>query len=482
MQVKVNKSSAVKAELIITNTKEEVNIAYENAYKLAKKGVKIAGFRKGKAPLNLVEQHLGESVYKNVAEELLHSNLNECLSTLKPNPVSMPEMTVVLCDRDKGAKFEGFYDLPPKIEIGKYKKIEVNEKKANVTSEDITTCLKAKQKLRSYMQPRDGGAKWDDTITFDLLISHNGKQLYKKNKITTSLSQKEDEHEHHHEHSHKDGQHDHFHFLPNMAEKILGMKEGEEISVQLELKKDFTDKKYAGKNLDLKIKLTACHYNSMPTIDDEFAKDLGNFENLSQLKEEIRNRILKYIGDVVKLDTKEEIIVKVIADSKINFPKSMLDMKYKSRLESIFKELGIVRPEKVSDNNHFEELSKITNTKPEELHTLLLEASEKSLRKEITCLEVANQEDIKLSDDEIKEYLKRYQIKISEDKKEIDKFIENLRVAYDGPYAGLYQSIVQDKTLEFIYENAKRNIKGEVTVKQLIEEGKIDSKFYTWIV
>lgn len=190
MEFKTKKQDNATVELIIKFKPDEVNDAYQKAYQKAQKKFKLPGFRAGRVPLDLVEKHLGESVVEEALHELVHSALDEIISDLNPQPISVPRFTEVeQIDRAKGATIKGQYDTFPIIKLGKFRKIKVTEDQPVIKDEHIQKELERLQQERATLMTREGAAQMDDYVQVDIQIRRKdtGKNLYKNQNLNVQL-------------------------------------------------------------------------------------------------------------------------------------------------------------------------------------------------------------------------------------------------------------------------------------------------------
>ncbi len=321
MQFKVRKLSHTQAEISITNTKDEVETAYQIAFKLAQKDLRLPGFRKGKAPIQMVERHLEKTVWKDAVNELLRKNIKKCLSTAEPKAASLPEMEVLEFERKKGASFIGKYDLFPYIKLGQYKKIEIEESLFVIEEKDILTELEKIRKGKALLREREENEKIvkGDQVCLEIKITvsepknntnqKTGKMVtdeiifqHENLKVTLGNNQ----------------------LLPGIDDEILNMIKEEEKNFNLDVEDEFIDKRFSGKKLSVYVKLLECHYEELPELDDELAKDLGEYENLNELKKEIENKIKEYSSQIILKKSKATILEKLVLSSEVFFSDNLL--------------------------------------------------------------------------------------------------------------------------------------------------------------
>ena len=460
MQVKVRKLSEVKAELRITNTAEEVEEAYQAAYKSARKSIKVPGFRKGKAPVEMLEKHLGERVVEDAIRKLLTQNLEQCLKNLEPKPASLPDISIKSFERHKGAAFVGDYDLPAKLTLGKYKKIEVSQDLPQADPESVQKRLEVLQRYHVSIHSREEeeGAQMKDLLELSLRIKHKDEKLFQAKKQKFVLDEK--------------------HMLPGIPEQVLGMKLGEEKSFQLSIAEDFADSKYAGKELDVQLKLAGCSYEELPVLDDEFARDCGDFENLTELKEKIRTKLQEKAQKILEENLKNEIVAKAVSDSKIMLPERQVQGMSEELLQSFF---GDLKWDTSQKKLSIEEVARLMNKNPEELQAKFRKQSEFMLGRFLVLYEIGDTENMSLEEKDLEKVL-RAKLPPSIPDEELDLNVKSamkaLRKKDREEARAMYRRAYLEKVIDWLHANAKIKPGKEISISQLIEDKILDEAVF----
>ena len=451
MQVKVRKLSEVKAELTITNTVQEVEEAYQAAYKSAQKDLRLPGFRKGKAPMEMLEKHLGERIVNEAMNELLEQNLKKCMDTLEPAAATLPAMKVKNFDRKKGATFIGPYELFAKIIPGKYKKVEVSEDWPKVDPESIQKKLEAMQKSRVNSYPREEGAQMKDIIGLNLSIRHNNESLLQIENKQILLDEE--------------------HTLPGIPQEILGMKAEEEKNFQLTMTEDFRDSKYAGKELDIHVKLLRCSYEELPPLDDEFARDCGDFESLEELKAGIRSKLLKEGKKALEKDLKYKIVAKIVSESEVILPEHQIQETAEGLLQSFFGNAIKNAPKKPLS---IAEVARLINEKPEKLQTALHERSKHMLSELFVLQKIAELQGISVEEKDLAQAISKQLGTSSIADVDMRAYMEVLMEKDRKTARAIYREAHFEKTVDWLHANAKIKRGKEVSISKLIEDEVLD--------
>lgn len=464
MEVKVRKLSDVKTELTISNTAQEVEEAYQIAYKSAQKNLKLPGFRKGKVPREMLEKQVSPLIVEEAAKILLSQNLEKCMGTLEPAPSTFPSMEVKNFDRKKGAFFLGSYELSANVVLGKYKKVELSKDLPKIEPENIQKKLEAMQKFRARLCPREDGVQIGDILEMDMSIQHKNKNLlsYKKKKIFL----------------------DEEHVLPGMLKEVLGMKVNEEKSFQLVIPEDFREAEYAGKKLDIAMKLWGCHYKDFDPLDDEFARDCGDFKNLEELKEAIRFKLLEKAQKAIEIDLQYQILAKIISSSEVILSEHIIQDANEEILKSSFE--GMIKNRNLKSIS-IKEISRLINKKPEEMEAALRKRSIAILSEILVVRKIAELEELPVKEEDIavvleEQFPHRHDLLKDRgasgaimDVKSIMKTLEEK----DRKEAELvYRKARIRKVLDWLYANARIKSGKEVKLSELIERGVLDESVF----
>lgn len=440
MEFKTKKQDNATVELIIKFKPDEVNDAYQKAYQKAQKKFKLPGFRAGRVPLDLVEKHLGESVVEEALHELVHSALDEIISDLNPQPISVPRFTEVeQIDRAKGATIKGQYDTFPIIKLGKYRKIKVTEDQPVIKDEHIQKELERLQQERATLMTREGAAQMEDYVQLDIQIRRKdtGKNLYKNQNLNVQLGKTAT--------------------LPGLDEHLVGMHAEEEKEVDLDIDEDFPDAKFAGNTVTARVKVLDCKFASYPELNDEFAKDVGEYENLAALKSKLRDDMDKEARRALKSRSTQEILNAIVEGSKLIVPDSLIQNEVDRRIEQLGQRLGMKKPT-------LDDLVRISGENRDKLEADLKAGAQKAVYDQLVVSEISKEIKLEVEQSEIeKEVQERFGQMIPPD--QMQRFLQNEELLDDVRSRLLFM-----KSLDWIYANADVRPGREVAYDELQSE------------
>ena len=424
MEYKTKNKGDATVEIIIKNTPEEVDEAYQSAYQKARSSLKLPGFRKGKAPLDLVAKHLGDSVANDAARALIGDTLQEILEELDPPPINMPTFDVEEFDRDKGAVYKGQYDTVPEVKLGKYKKVKVTLDETKGEDADVQKELDRLQKEHALLKTReDEPVVADDQVTLELEIFENETSLYQNESYQLTAG----------------------------GEDLLQVPE-----LAAEFPGDHSDTNLAGKKTQVKAKVKEVSFNELPALDDDFAKDMGQYETLQGLKDDIRGKIQEHLDTHVRGKAQREIISSIVEDSKIIVPASIVENEYNRRIQQIQQRYG--------KEMNLETFAAAVGQNVEQLQSEFRTAADKSVREEIVLLEVSKKEKIEVTMEDMEAELKTT-LGGQFPEERLKELLDNTEVQDD-----IKSRLMYKKTVDWLLENAAPKTGKVVTLESLQAE------------
>jgi trigger factor len=380
MGIKIDYFPKSKVKLETSFDQKESISFFEKALESLGKNVEIPGFRKGFVPKEILKDSLSrEEILNEVAKIVSREVLEKAQEEFDLQIISQPQIFFKKIDETKiEATFEFF--IFPKVSIQGWKDVVKTTKKREikVLPAELEEVLKDIQRSRAKLVRKTTGAQKGDEILIDGEIRSGGVKIENgdiKNQRIILGERK---------------------MVQGFEENLLGLKENEEKEFSIKIPEDFWQKKWAGKNLEFKIKVKAVFQRELPTLDDEFARSLGNFENLEKLKESIKEGLLIEKEEAEKTRWASEVISKIVQISKIDLPEIMIEKEKEILLEEL--------KARVEENGlPFSEYLLQLNLSEEKLKEGLTEAAQKRLKEELVIAQIAKEEDIKVSQEEIED-------------------------------------------------------------------------------
>ena len=419
---KTEKANEVKLE--ITVEAEKFENAMKKVYFQNAKYFNIPGFRKGKAPMNIVEKYYGAQIfYEDAFNEVATEAYDEALEANKIDAVSRPVVDIKQMEKGKDVIFTAVVQTKPEVELGKYKGIEIPKVEYKVEEKDIEHELGHMQEHNSRLITVDDRALENGdiaTIDFEGFVDgvafDGGKAEGHELEIGSGS------------------------FIPGFEEQLVGMKIDEEREIKVTFPKEYFSKDLAGKEAMFKVKLHEIKRKELPELDDEFAKDVSEFDTLAELKASIKEKIEKNNEQRQKYETEDLAIKAVCEDVKVDIPSGMVEFEVENMMKDFEQRLSY---QGLNLDQYLKMIGKTEEEMKKEYEPQAIEA----IKSRLVLEAIIKAEKIEASEDEIKakmeEMAKNYGKKVEEISEN-----ENLK-------RYLKEGIESEKALEFIVSNAK---------------------------
>ena len=320
MKCKVEKTeNANEVKLELTIEAEKFDEAIKKVYFQSAKYFNIPGFRKGKAPINIVEKYYGKEIfYEDAFNEVVPDELEEALKENNIEVLSKADIDVKQIEKGKDLIFTAVFQTKPEAELGKYKGIEIPKIEYTVSDEDINHELGHMQEHNSRLisiedRPVEKGdiAVIDFEGFVDGVAFEGGKAEGHELEIGSNT------------------------FIPGFEDQIIGMKIDEERDIKVKFPDEYFSKDLAGNDATFKVKLHEIKKKELPELDDEFAKDVSEFDTLEELKKSIKDRIEKDNEQKQKYETEDAVIKAVCENVKVDIPSGMVETETEDMLRNI---------------------------------------------------------------------------------------------------------------------------------------------------
>ena len=310
MNVKVEELENSEVKLEITVSAEKFEEGMNKAFFKNAKYFSVPGFRKGKAPRARVEKYYGEHVlYEDAFNEIAPEIYEEALKENNIEAVARPEIDITQIGNGKDLIFTAIVTVKPKVELGKYKGIKIEKKEYPVTDEDVDNAIKAmaEKNARIITCDDDKILEKGDTavIDFEGFVGGEAFEGGKGENYSLEIGSNT--------------------FIPGFEDQLIGLKKGEETDVNVSFPENYFSKELAGKPATFKVKVNEIKTKEYPKMDDEFAKDVSEFDTLKELKADTRAHLEEENSRRAKYEMEEDAIEEVTHSAKIDIPAKMLD-------------------------------------------------------------------------------------------------------------------------------------------------------------
>jgi len=417
MKTEIKKLPDSQIEIFFEISAEEFKDYFSKAIENLGKEIEIEGFRKGKAPKEILESKLDQGkILQEAASLAINENYTKAVLENKIEAISNPKIEILKVAKGSPFEFRAKIFILPEVKLPDYKEIasKVKPKEVFVEDKEIEKAINWLQKSRAKLSPKDGPAARGDFVEIDFssLQIENGKN-YKDSFILGEG-----------------------HFVPGFEEKLEGMQKDEEKEFSLKFPDDYLKKELAGKEAVFKVRMVSIQKIELPEITDDWAKSLGNFVSLAALRESIKEGIKIEKENEESIRVSQEILEKISENSKIEIPMYLIEME-KNRIMNNLKH-RVSETLKISFNDYLVKIQK----KEEELLESFKAEAEKNIKNFLILKEIAKIEKIDASNEEIEneinKIIKNYDI---DQVKKLD--LEKLKIYIED-------EIKKEKTLKFL--------------------------------
>ena len=376
MNVKNTEKAAGKATIVIEVEKAEFDAALTKAYNKARKDIYVPGFRKGKAPRKVVEGMYGAKVfYEDAVNEIFPEIYEQAISAQALKVVGMPSVTKLDDGEDGGVVLTVETDLYPEVTLGDYKGLEVPKAEVNVTDDEVEAELNRMAERNSRIETVDRPAQEGDTVILDFEGFDNGVAFEGGKAEGYSL---------------KLGSHS---FVPGFEEALVGLSAGDEKDVDVTFPENYTPE-LAGKPVVFKCKIHEVKETILPEKDDEFAKDVSEFDTLDALRADIRTKRENERREAVERAFESAAVEKAAANMTCEIPASMVEEQVDKNLEQFAYQLQM-------NGMKLEDYAKMMGGDMNALRSSMRPMAETTVRNNVLLSAVVEAENITVSDEEV---------------------------------------------------------------------------------
>lgn len=423
MSVKIEKQDNSKVVLEFTMSKEDFNKNLDKAFAKNAKYFKAPGFRNGKVPRAIVEKMYGETVlFDSVIENTVDEEYRIAIEENNLEVVSKPELDIKQIGKDKDLIYTVTVFVKPEAIVKDYKGIEVKKFNTKVSKKDIDNALEqARDKNARTVTVEDRALEMKDisTIDFEGFVDGVAFEGGKGENFELTIGS---------------GQ-----FIPGFEEQLVGMKIGEEREINVKFPDEYHAENLAGKDAMFKVKLISIKSKVLPELDDEFAKDISEFDTLEEYKKDVEKKLKEEKEKQAEADKEAQAIEKIVENTEVNIPDSMIEDQMEQMVEQFNANLSY-------QGLNLETYCKYLGTTVEAFKETLKPQATKDVKLKLALEYIAKTENITATDEDIN-------AKIDELAKEYGN--ENADSLKNNENIKKYMSerVLQDKTLKVVLDN-----------------------------
>ena len=425
MSVKVeNTENKNEVKLSFTVEAEKFDEAMKKVYVKTAKYFTIPGFRKGKAPMQMVEKHYGSEIfYEDTFNELVPEIYDEAIKENKIEAVSRPNIDITQIGKGQDLIFTAVVQTKPEVTLGKYKGIELKKIEYNVSDKEVEHELghMAEHNAR-LVTIEDRPVEKGDIAVIDFEGFLDGKPFEggKAEKHELEIGSNT--------------------FIPGFEDQVIGMKIDEEKDLNVTFPEDYFSKDLAGKPVVFKVKLHEIKKKELPKMDDEFAKDVSEFDTLEELKNSIKEKLQKENDDKAKYETEDSAIKAVCDNVELEIPSGMIETEIDNMVKDVEQRLQY-------QGLTLDQYYKLSGKPEAVMRDEMKETAEKNVKSRLVIEAIIKAEDIKPEDKEVEDKLKEMAKNYN---KTEDEMLKN---TYLKDY--ITDNMKYEKAVKFIVDNAK---------------------------
>ena len=382
MSLQVEKLEKNMAKLTIEVPAEEFDAAIKYAYTKNKNKFSIPGFRKGKAPLAMLEKMYGAGIfYEDAANEVIDASYPKAAEESKEEIVSTPEIKVTQIEKGKAFIYEATVALKPEVTLGEYKGVEVKKAEAVVTDEDVENELTAARKKNGRLIDVEDGTIEDGDNTIIDFTGYIDDKTFDGGAGT--------------DYPLVIGSHS---FIEGFEDQLIGKKKGETCDVNVTFPAEYHADELAGKPAKFVVTIKEVKRNELPELNDEFASEVSDFDTLDEYKADIRKKLQEKKEQDAKVENENNVIEKVVENAQMELPQPMVDTQAREMVENYARRLQ-------SQGLNINDYMKYTGMTPEKLMEQMRPEAEKRIKTRLVLEKVVEVENVEVSDEKLDEQI-----------------------------------------------------------------------------
>jgi len=425
MNVNVEEISSIKKKVNVQVPEDQVTKEVDSFYRELGRKAKIKGFRPGKAPRNILERYFKDYVKAEVIQKLIKDTYPTALSETNLYPVSNPMIDPGDLESGKPFQYSATIEVKPEIKLEGYLGLNIEGKKEEVKDEEVEERLKGLQNLHANLKtiqearPIQNG----DFVIVDYEARMDGKPLEEGKAIDLTVEVGSGR------------------FIPAFEEKLVGLRLGEEREIEVSFPEDYGYKKWAGKTISFHVKIKETKEKILPILDDEFAKDLGDYSSLEELKVKLREEIERDKKLVLDRQLKDQMVDQLLQKSTFEVPESLVEEQAKALVSDIKLRLA-------TQGMTIDTLG-VSEGKLQEDYRM---TAMRQVRTFLILEKIAGQEGITVTDEEVENRIKEISERTHQKFDVVKRYYEK-----NGLIPEVKAGIMNEKTLNFLLEKANIN-------------------------
>ncbi|KHD38741.1 trigger factor [Clostridium acetobutylicum] len=418
--------NVIKFEITVDESK--FNEAVIKSYNKNRRRFNVPGFRKGKAPLNIIKNYYGVGVlYEDAINFCIDDTYPEVIKENDIHPVAYPEIDIVTLEEGKDFVYTAKVTVKPEVELGEYKGVEVTKVEYPVTDEDVENELKGMQEKNARIELKEDGEAVEKgdiaVIDFKGYVDDVAFEGSEGKDYSLEIGSGT--------------------FIDNFEDQLVGLKKGESKDVNVKFPEEYGKEELNGKPAKFEVTIKEIKRKELPALDDEFAKEVSEFDTLDEVKADIRSKMEKANEEKAKIEFEDKVVDAAVENAKIEIPEVMV----KNETDQMLKELeSRLRYQGLDLKSYYE----YTNSSEEKVRDYMKETADKRVRTKLVMEKISEVEKVEATEEELKEKAKEMAQQYTN--KDLDKMAE---LVLNSQRSMIEQDVINGKVIDLLVENAK---------------------------
>ena len=408
-----------RVALTIETSAEEFEAAVNKAYLKMRGKINVPGFRVGKAPRKIIEKMYGAEVfYEEAVNIILPDAYEAAVKEQELDVVGYPEVELESCTKD-GVVFKCTVAVYPEVKLGQYKGLEAPKAEVKVVAADVNARLKEMADRNSRLVSVERAVKKGDTADIDFEGFDNGVAFDggKGENFDLEIGSGS--------------------FVPGFEEQLIGMKAGEEKDIDITFPENYTPE-LAGKPVVFHVKVNEVKVKELPAIDDEFAKDVSEFDTLKELKADIKKKLTAERTESAQRAFEDVLMAKVAEGVEADVPHEMVELQAEQMTEGFKQQLA-------SQGIPFDQYLKMTNTTEADFKSQAYGPAEQQVKMDLAVSAIVKAENLEATDDEVEAEMKKVADRYGMDLDTVKKYLRPEEVK---------EQVIREKVIKLVADNA----------------------------
>ena len=423
MEAKMEKIDVNVVKFEVKVEADKFKEALTRAYKKNVKKFNVPGFRKGKVPMNVVKKYYGvEVLLEDAVNFAIEGSYANVLKENNVRPVDFPKVEVVQAEEGKDLIYTAEVTVYPEVELGAYKGLNVEKKTYEVTEEEVAAKLKEMQEKNARVEVKEGAIENGNIAVIDFKgfidgVAFEGGEGHDYSLEIGSGS-----------------------FIDNFEEQLVGAKAGDKVEVNVTFPENYGKEELNGKTAKFEVEVKEVKAKELPVLDDEFAKEVSEFETLEALKEDTTKKLEEANTARAEREYEEAILRAVVENAKMDIPAVMVEQEIDRMVQNLAQRLQY-------QGLTLEQYFQFTGTDAEKMREYMKENAETKVKTELVLEALQKAEKMEVLDEELKEKASEVsKLYGANDEKMVELLLQNQREA-------LVADVMTSKVINFLKEN-----------------------------